>query len=609
VTGASPSTSPVVRSAAQSPASLAAYPHLLADTLTEPRPRLRLWPFVVLAALGHSALTIAASPPLGWWPFTLIAILPLVWSATLTTLKPGRAGLLTLAGVLPLSAYLQWWVIEVTAFGFIPFLVVQSMWPAFFVWITGRAHRRFPGVPLSIIVPVAWVGVEFVRGELFLNGYAWGLVAHPLIEAPALAAPAVFLGQYFVSFLVGAISGVLADIIVLRRTKAGAVGAAVVAAVWGAGSMLAPRPDLAGPALRVAIVQTNVPQSNKVDWTIDRELEDWKRFEELTVAIAGHAEPGRLRPDIVIWPETMMPGITLEPSALKVLADEGIVHNRETTVDGGPPTVGATAFADRLLEIQPQLGIPMLIGEEGVEGLRVGRGDENRVRIERDRRFNSVYLVHSGRIQRLRYDKVRLTPFGETMPLISSWPWLEQQLLELGARGMAFDLAAGTSMTVFPVPAAALGSDVRIVTPICFEVTVASHCRRLVYKDGVRRADLIANVTNDGWFGNSDVARAQHLQISRWRCLELATPMARAANTGISALIDARGIVLASGVEGSLQRARVDGYLAGELVLGSMVTPYAVVGDVVGWSALVATIFMLAGTYIRGRAFGTRESP
>ncbi|MFZ4430409.1 MAG: apolipoprotein N-acyltransferase, partial [Phycisphaerales bacterium] len=203
-----------------------------------------------------------------------------------------------------------------------------------------------------------------------------------------------------------------------------------------------------------------------------------------------------------------------------------------------------------------------------------------------DRRYNSVYLLVDGETSDARYDKVRLTPFGETMPYISNFPSLEAALLDLGARGMRFDLDAGTKQTVFELPRTG-GGAFRVATPICFEVTVAPHVRRLVAgRQGVRRADVIINVTNDGWFGSFVPARLQHLQIARWRSLELATPMVRAANTGISCAIDAGGQVRELGPVGAASPALSEGVVPTVVELPGELTMYARSGDVAGWASL-----------------------
>jgi apolipoprotein N-acyltransferase len=256
------------------------------------------------------------------------------------------------------------------------------------------------------------------------------------------------------------------------------------------------------------------------------------------------------------------------------------------------------AFYRALLDLQARVQVPMIVGEDALVNMKVGKNADGKIKATWDARYNSAYLINQGGVQPTRYDKVRLTPFGETMPFISRWPWLQNQMLRIGARGMQFNLAAGTDLTVMPIPVP--GREVRAVVPICFEVTVTGHCRDLVFdKDGGRRANLIVNLTNDGWFGNSDIARQQHLDIARWRCVELATPMARCANTGISALIDAQGRILARGVEGDPRGARVDGILKGPLALGSGATLYARVGGVFPWSVLGLTTLALAASFVR----------
>jgi apolipoprotein N-acyltransferase len=204
-------------------------------------------------------------------------------------------------------------------------------------------------------------------------------------------------------------------------------------------------------------------------------------------------------------------------------------------------------------------------------------------------------MVEDGRVSDQRYDKVRLTPFGETMPYIASIPGLQQKLLDFGARGMRFDLSEGTRQTVFTFNTA--GGSVRVVTPICFEVTVAPYVRGMVFEKGVRRADILVNVTNDGWFGGFSPAREQHLQIARWRSLELATPMIRAANTGISCSISADGKVHQLGPQNGVTPSLSQGLLIAGVEPGTKVTIYARLGEFTGWSTVVGTlaIAMFAG--------------
>jgi apolipoprotein N-acyltransferase len=247
--------------------------------------------------------------------------------------------------------------------------------------------------------------------------------------------------------------------------------------------------------------------------------------------------------------------------------------------------VATTYFYDALMALSREVGVPMLVGAVGVEGLRfeeTGEGVRSRV----DGRYNSVFLVEDGRVARARYDKMELTPFGEVMPGISAWPWLERQVMAIGAGGMSFDLRAGRRGRVFEID----GADGRfgVATPICFEATIGGQCRRLMRGEGDARAGVMVNVTNDGWFGGFDAGRRHHLLSARWRCLELRTPLVRAANTGISASIGASGRVHAA------LAPRTSGVLVADVDVRQAPVPSGVIGVAISWGCAVATAAFVA---------------
>lgn len=492
-------------------------------------------------------------------------------------------------GLLPYWFYAAWWMKDVTDLGFIPAVVLMTVPTAGFVAALAWARDRVPRLPASVAVPALWVGFEFVRGEYYFDGYAWSLPVHPLIDAPFLAASAPVGGVYLTSLLFATLAGAAVDAAAGRRTWAAATAAVAAAAIAACGLLVAA--PATGPAsIRVAAVQTNVPQSNKLAWNAADELADFAAFLDQT------RDAARVRPDLIVWPETMVPGITLEPDALDMIRRRGIVF----TPEGGEP-LEATYFADALLATQRDLGIAMLVGDEGVVGIDFEDTPEG-LRLTRDHRYNSVFLLRDGRVSPRRYDKIFLTPFGETMPYFRAFPGLQQRLLDLGARGMTFDLDAGRDVRVFDIPAA--GGVVGVVTPVCFEVTSGRLCRRMVYDRGRRRAGLLVNVTNDGWFGDSDLGRAQHLQVARWRCLELGTPMLRAANTGVSAVIDAAGRVREAAAP---RRAAV---VHAEIPLPTGRTGYAVVGNTAGWAALAGAAAVIAAcARVSWKVRRTRAAP
>lgn len=534
----------------------------------------------VACGLAHSALMLLAAPPLSWWPFALLSIVPLVWGASRPGARAWRDGVLMALGSLLHWVVIQWWVHEVTAAGFVPFVLVLASLTGVATVSLVAAGRALPRLPWALLAPICWTGAEYFRGEVFGDGYAWGYPVHPLIDAPGVAGLASLGGAYFVSALLAAFSGGLVDLLrPARRTPdqppgrsrrlAGLLGIAALPLACLAGLFVSP-PARTGDAVTIAAIQTNLPQSNKVRWTIDDEVRDLARFEDLTQAAAKE------HPDLICWPETMTPGVTLVEESLRTLDHERLVF----TLKSGRQIL-ATALTREVLQFQGALGIPMIVGEEAIDGLRI-HNDDGRIRFDHQARYNSAFLLMGGQVAPGRYDKIRLTPFGETMPGIRNFPALQQRLLDIGATGMKFDLAMGKAPFVFDVPRAGGDKPLRVVTPICFEMSVAPVCRELVYAGAVRRADVIITVTNDGWFGQSDLARRQHLQLAQWRAAELGTPVVRVVNTGISAFIDERGRVISSGIAGRPGASRVDGTLVDKVALVAGATWYARLGDAAG---------------------------
>ncbi len=567
-----------------------------------PRRASTLWPWLVpgLAGLAFSALMTLAFAPFGLWCFVFVAPLPLVWYSVRRARHPTShgPGPVTSAALASLGAMALWacelvWTFDISVAGYWPLIAALAVFQGLFAWLVSTATRWVAWLPLSLIVPLAWTGIEFARGEVVFSGFPWLLLAHPTIDAPVLPFTASILGTYFTSFLVAMVSGIAADLFLApqRRVIPAATGfgvfalAVVLAQVVGRGGSGGVR----NSSLRVAVVQTNVPQDNKMDWEIEQRLADFERFKELTRAAASSSPP----PDLIVWPETMFPGEFLDPESVEAQRSSGLFL-RTRRPGAEPERVSITRFADELLALQSELGIPMLVGAMAATNLEFLEHPEGGYYPRYDARYNTAFLIEQGRVCGGRYDKIDLTPFGEVMPYISSWPWLEKQFLAIGASGMAFDLVPGTQLTQFEVTNAD-GRPVRFVTPICFEAMRQRICRSLVYRPG-QRADLMINLTNDGWFGWFDPARRHHLQIARWRCIELGVPMVRAANTGISAHIDRDGNVVNAGVEPARGSgggaARVDGILISDVNLTHRTTIFARVGVVFGWSMLAGTLLL-----------------
>lgn len=564
------------------------------------RPRLGALGAGLLSALGLAL----AFPPVSFWPACLLIVWPLVRLADRAS-RDGRstalAACLAGAGTIPAWAWMVRWSF-VSAPAGAPFLVLYlAAFPGLTVWAIARLRRRWADLPLAAIAPVVWVAVEMFRGEVAFHGFPWFLAAHPLIDAPRLAGapifawPAAFVGAYAVTGLLVLVTVLLDGLIHGVRARRAAAfarpawGAAILVALVGGALVVGPSVSGDGPTLRVGVVQTDVPQSIRGGWPTPERWNDWLLMRDLIMW-------GSEQTDLVVLPETMFPGFVLQPDGASEERRVGVVWEIEPDPETGEGrALRAETVREDLLSIQRHTGTPILIGAARYEGFRL-EAEGDRIQYANDRRFNSVFLIEHGRVGDEVYDKRRLTPFGEVMPYISAWGWLERTLVGLGARGMAFDLGAGRRLTAFTIPVE--GGEVRVVTPVCFEATVPGVCRELVFERGRRRADALINLTNDGWFYDMRGGRELHLLAARWRSVELAMPMIRAANTGISAVIDRSGRV------SHRMPTHEWGVMRADVRAGGAATLYARIGDLAGWICLGAAILGLVSSYWKGGRSG-----
>lgn len=588
-----------------------------------------------VSALGFAVLTALAHPGASLWPFALVALVPLVLVASSHAARerPWMVALGVLLGSVPLYLYLLAYIEAMTALGYVPLCFYMALYVALAVRLMAIVARRWPeGPKWALTRPCAlgavWVGVEVLRGDLVLGGFPWFYAGHPLIDAPMAPELATVLGAPGVSLAVAIVNALLASALLVRGTlTARVVPVAAAIAVLGLacvpGALRSVRGGEVPPALRVASIQTNVPMNNKVGWTPRQMLEDWRRFITLTRHAA--TPPEGPAPDLIVWPETMHPTSGLDAESDATQRKLGLVLPYVDEA-GRRRELASTFFTDALLALQQEADIPMLVGAIAYEGFTLKERPDGGIAPDYRHRYNSMFMVRGGRVEAERYDKLRLTPFGEEMPGVRHIPGLAKALQDFAARGLRTDLSAGTRATVFRVKARESGREFRIVTPICYETTVSDVCRRLVYGPEGRRADIIVNPSNDGWFAWSDAGRETHLNLARWRAVELGTPIIRAVNTGISALIDSRGRVTARAIDpgpltpdpdasgpevmadfaAALERgARVDGVLAADVPMATRSTLFGTaLGPAVPWGMLSLAAGALALAAWKGRGTG-----
>ncbi len=576
----------------------------------------------MLAGLLHAAAFALAFPPYDLWPLAYIALIPIVLLALRTSSRPKAVLSVWLTSTLS-WLWVQRWLIEVTGPGYVVLCIAQGAFPALFVWMLATLRPRggrpvVPGLTNVLLVPLLWVAAEMLRGSpIFLTGYPWFFLAHPLIAQPVLCQGADLLGTYFVSFTAAMFAGLLADVLTLPLFRNGrltltvrvsmALFVTAQAFVLGYGMYRLRQTDRIereASAVTVAAVQTNLPQNNKQTWTLEQQFEDFAHFIELTHLVADPGT-GRAQADLVVWPETMVPGLALNVEAMR--------ETRRFEQQIGRPLRGVTFFHDALVELARSLGAPLLVGASAVDNLQYStetktdaQGNETITPDWKwDARYNSALVFDAqGRLSDIRYDKIHRTPFGEVIPIAHRWPAAQQWLLNLGAHGMKFDLAAGHDFTRLEVPVDADARERLLVgTPICFESTMPYVCRLLARPSGKAPADVLVNLTNDGWFGSIYGGREQHLQIGRFRCIENRVPMVRAANTGVSAAIDSAGRIIQMGpnIPGSRPTWNAEGVMMATVRLDYRRPLYGRLGDAFGWFCLAASAALVVWAIFAGR--------
>ena len=498
---------------------------------------------ISFAFCGISALMLWASfTPLDFAPLAWLSLVPLVALIR----SPARPRWLyvaaTLCGVLQAVVQLQWmrlghptmYVAWLALAGY-----VGLYWPVFCGLSRVAVHRL--RVPLVLTVPVVWAGLEYLR-EFLMTGFGWYHLGHSQYRWLELIQISDITGARGVSFLVALSSAAIVAALPVRwlnrllRMPAGipqtatdstprrvaAVLTAVVltAAALGYGTWRRNTVTFtAGP--RVALVQGNFTTQVK------HNPGEAQRIFQQHHLLTGLAV--REQPDLILWPETMYRSPLL-------LASPDLSDEQLSELSPVPPEAWRTSrTAEAMGLLARQSGAAMVIGVDAFT-IDVRNGFQH---------FNSAAFLRPDVGLVARYDKQHRVPFGEYLPLREELPWLHK----LTPYPPEFGIARGHRPVVFD------DGRWRYAPVICFEDTVPSVVRDAAAASDpattetaetpARQAgvDCLLNLTNDGWFhGSSELD--QHLITSVFRAVECRTLLARAVNTGISAIIDGDGAIV-----------------------------------------------------------------
>jgi apolipoprotein N-acyltransferase len=374
----------------------------------------------------------------------------------------------------------------------------------------------------------AWVLGEFARGWAF-SGFPWNLLGTGWAFHPLPMQAAALLGTHGLTLLTVLVAGLAG----LPGWRPCAAGLALVAALLGFGAWRLAQPEPAAPGVALVVVQGNVAQDLKWDESQRRPI--FQRYLDLTAegaARAATARPGL--PVVVVWPETASPYLLAQDPAAMAAAAAAL-------------PAGGTLLAGTVRADFDAAGRPTAL-------------------------FNSLVALRADGGLAGIYDKGHLVPFGEYMPLGGILP------IRLVTGGM--DFSAGPGPVTLPLPGLPSPSPL-----ICYEVIFPGHVT------AAERPGWLVNITNDAWFGHS-AGPYQHFAAARLRAVEEGLPMVRAAQTGISAVVDARGRVLAQ-----LGLGETGAFVA-TLPGAERSTPFARFGRLL--SFLVASAFMAGAVWRHG---------
>lgn len=531
----------------------------------------------VLLAPTSGLLLWTTFPPADWGWLAWVALFPLF-----LLIKSPRSRVSTYfgawtGGMLFWLLSIQWvrltdddawlaWIVMAAA--------LSAWWPGFLL-LARLAVLRLR-LPIVVAAPGIWVGLEFVRAHI-LTGFPWYYLAHsqhnflPLIQISDIS------GALGLSLLIAVVNAWLVELCTQplfhetehgsrlvrpQIVRASVVLTALLLTVGYGFYRIATSKFHDGP--KVALLQSNLEQNRKMT---NKPEDLYRTYENLF----SKALRGPFRPDMVVWPETSYPFqyFIREPGLDKSVFEAQVKQFDPENSDAVTFWTGRLSLIENHLHgLVNDLKVPMLVGVLTYNFRAAGFA-----------KFNSAILFEPTVPSIQHYAKIHLVPFGEYVPLIETFPWL--QVLTPYRNGHIPSLTFGTDATPFDL------GRYRFATAICFEDTVPQAVRRFFKdpKDG-RQPDFIVNISNDGWFKGSS-EHDMHLAISVFRSVENRVPLVRAANTGISALVDGNGKVI------SQVRKLTADVLFATLPLDDRSTFYSVWGDWLGLTCLVFTVALL----------------
>jgi apolipoprotein N-acyltransferase len=498
------------------------------------------WHTRLLLALASGAALAVSFPSYDFWPLAWISIGLLILAS-----YRARLAVAPLYGFLHSLVFypicLTWIEVVVHQYGNVPPLLAAGLvlliailfgvLSAIFSWGVALGSRRGPAFACAL-APFLWVTLEFARAHVPIIGFPWNLAGYAASGNLALVQLTTMTGIYGLSFLVAGFGALVAYAILVGSTRAWRaviISLAGLTLVAAGGRYLVPQ----APARYLAhLVQTNFAQSYVYppDW-MPQHMAEIDLLERISIDAATKI------PGLIVWPEVPAP-FSLED----------------------------VVFAEQARQIAGGAGQDFLVGVEDWKRNSAGKWEAS----------NSAVLLAPSGARLFTYDKIHLVPFGEYVPLRRWLRFAGKLTADIG------DFTPGTRYQVGLLPGGTFGAF------ICYEAIFPHEVRRFTASG----AQLLINMSNDGWFGRS-AAPAQHVMMARVRAVENRRWLLRATNNGFTVDVDPYGRTVAE-----LATDRRD-QLDAPYDFRTDVTLYVRFGDWFAWLCLVVSLGLAGVAVVR----------
>ena len=500
----------------------------------------------IVLALISGVLLIFGFPPFDLYPLAWGALVPLLISLWGKKVKASFSlGMIT--GFVYFAGTIYWVFNSIYFYSNVPavlsilLLIALCLYLGAYVGIFSMffnflsRHSRFPAL---FLVPVIWVTLEFLR-TYALTGFQWSVLGYSQYKFLTLIQISDITGVYGVSFLVAVMNGAIFDVFASWPKRVnmmplferwplviGLLATVLVIILSLSYGAWRLKTDDEGQKIRVSVVQGNFEQSKKWDVSFQNEIID--TYKRLTIEASAES------PDLIVWPETAVPFT--------------FGYDELLTAD--------------IIEFQKTLDTHLIFGSIMTKDVIDGEYQLS----------NSVVLMSPDGEVVSTYDKIHMVPYGEYVPLRKFFPFVEKLVVGIGS------FKPGKEYTVMDVPPAKVGN------LICYEITFPG----LVRKFANNGANLLVTVTNDAWFGRTS-APYQHFSMAVFRAVENRVPVIRAANTGVSGFIDAKGRIKRK------SDIFVEAVLTEDLLIGSFKKGfYTKYGDLFAFFCIISCVLLIA---------------